>query len=171
MGRKKGQPQNDWCVYRQKDMGELHEKNEARFPLPPVGSYVVVRVRETFLRGYGEDKSVLGIYNFDDNCLDAWGKPLVYRVMEYKLGIDKPTAPGNAVYLEARTKRGHYTYKKWIDTLRISIGYYQLEVRPDDEQIYEHVEFYNHGVENCPVAEYTSSKRNKIAENKEDIPK
>ena len=122
MGRKKGMPQNDWCVYRQKDMGELHEKNEVRFELPPVGSYVVVRIRETKLRGYGKDKDIIGTYELDDTCLDAMGRALVYKVMDYKLGIDKPLARGNAVYLEATTKRGHYTYKKWIDTLRISIG-------------------------------------------------
>ena len=90
-------------------------------------------------------------------------------MIEYKLGIDKPTAPGNAVYLEATTRRGHYTYKKWIDTIRISIGYYYLELRPDDTQVYEYKDFYDSNLEDCPIAEFTPSKRKKMAQSENTL--
>lgn len=165
MGAKKGAKQNQWCVYKQKDMGELHEKNEVRFELPPIGSYVVVRVRHTYLRGYGKNGDVRGAYVLDDNCLDAMGRALVYKVIDYKLGIDKPLDRGNAVYLEATTRSG-YVYKKWLDTLRISIGYYYLELRPDSRQVYESKDYYDCNSMDCPVAEYISTKRKRDAQGK-----
>ena len=160
MGRIKGQKQNEWCVYKKKYEGELYEKNEYRYPLPPVGSYVVVwRRRDNFKKGYGADGTVLGVYNLDDNCLDALNRPLVYKVVEYKLGSDKENAVKmqNSVYLESAGLGRGYTYKKWIDTVSITNGYYYLEIQESSKPIYDSQDVFNPNSAKCPVAEQIPS--------------
>lgn len=160
MGAKKGAKQNDWCVYRKPYEGKLYEKNEYLHELPPVGSYVVVwRRHENFKRGYGKNKDILGVYDLDDNCLDALGRPLVYKVVEYKLGTDKEVATNkaNSVYLESGGIRGLVTYKKWIDTVRICNGYYYLEIMESSRQIYDSQDVYCMSIDDKPVAEKVAS--------------
>ena len=127
------------------------------------------RRRENFKRGYGKDGDVIGTWGFDENCLDALNRPLVYRVIEYKLGIDKPTARGNAVYLESSGIRGYFTYKKWIDTISICNGYYLLEIRPDARQVYDSQDVFNPSSDKLIPAEFVASKEKKLrAKEKED---
>lgn len=158
MGRKKGEKQNEWCVYRKPYEGKLYDKNMYLHELPQVGSYVVIwRRRENFKRGLGKNKDVLGVYNLDDNCLDALNRPLVYKVVEYKLGTDKESAlnKANSVYLESEGIRGNLIYKKWIDTVSICNGYYYLEVMDSKKQVYDSQDVYAMPIDDCPVAEWT----------------
>ncbi len=169
MGRKKGAKQNDWCVYKKEYNGELYEKNEARYPLPQIGDYVIIwRRRENYKRGYGKDGDVIGVWELDDNCLDALNRPLVYQVKEYKLGIDKPTARGNSVYLESGGIRGYVTYKKWIDTISISNGYYHLEVRPNARQVYDSQDVFCHDSKKQIPAEYVPSKEKALRQKEKE---
>ena len=161
--RKKGYNLSAWSGRRQKDNGPLYDNNEFRFPLPPVGSYVVVRVRETFERGYGEENDVKGRWVPDDNCVDGWGVPLVYTVVGYTKGIEDHRK-GNVCLLEARSKRNKdYINKKRLDVLRIGIGYYYLELRENDSQ--EGLTL-RESVDESPVAEYTPRRRDGLLDEK-----
>lgn len=161
MGRKSGEKQSAWSVYRKKEVGELYDHNIVKNPLPPVGAYVVVRRAEVHPRGIGKNQDIKVSYFFDDNCLDAMGRPLVYQVMEYKLGIEHPTLRANAVHLVATTKSG-FQYHKYIDTIRASNGYYYLEIQESSKQLYEAEDVYNAHSDDNPVAEYiTMVEKNK----------
>lgn len=122
---KKTRAVHDWRKKKAVDNGPLYEKNEVRFPLPPVGSHVVVWVRKTFKRGYGEDGNVRSTWVPDDSSRDAWNRPLVYKVVDYKLGIDEPLSKGNAVRLEA-TMRSGFVYSRTLPTIHCTNGYYRL---------------------------------------------
>lgn len=158
MGRKKGEKQSAWSVYRKKEVGELHDHNVVKNPLPPVGSYVVVRRAEVHPRGKGKNLDIKVSHFFDDTCLDAMGRPLVYQVVEYKLGIEKPTSRANAVHLVATTRSG-FQYHKYIDTIRATNGYYLLEIQESSKQIYEAEDVYNASSDDNPVGEFITMVR------------
>lgn len=155
---KKTRTKNNWRMKRAVDNGPMYETNEARYPLPEIGSHVIVCVRETYARGYGEDRSVRGVWQVDDSCRDAWNAPIVYEVMEYKYGIDKPTLKGNAVRLEAKMRSGLGTWTRTLPTVSISNGYYRLLEREHGEQFFKK---FRVNSKDCPVAELGPRVRKK----------
>jgi len=158
---KQKRAKNNWRVPKSVDRGPLFEHNEVRYPLPEVGSNVIVMVRKTYDRGYGDDGTVRSSWEPDDTCVDAWGAPLVYTVVEYKLGIDKPLARANAVRLEATMKSG-FVYTRTLPTIHISMGYYFL-ARQTGQQFQKTLKrtgrFYNS--KDLPIAELNPSARRK----------
>lgn len=145
--------QSDWSCKRQKDYGEIVTENKVKYPLPEIGTYVYVRVNHVFFKRQGKDKIVKCSYKLDDRCVDAWGAPIVYKVVEYKYGKNDPLKKGNAMLLEGRRNGGHNTYRLTLDTIRVAIGYYYLEVRPNDRQIYKNIKC---NADNSPISELTS---------------
>ncbi len=146
--------QSDWSCKRQKDYGEIVSENRVKFPLPEVGSYVYVRVNHVYFKGRGKDRTIKCTYELLDRCVDAWNTPLVYKVIGYSISKDEPLAKGNKIILEARRNNGGgYVYRETFDTLRCAIGYYYLEVRPNDRQIYRSRRC---NADTSPIAELTA---------------
>ncbi len=158
---KKHWAQNEWGCKRQKDLGEINCENKVKYPLPDIGDFVYVRVNHVYFKRQGAEKNIKCKYELDDGYVDAWGAPVVFKVVGYSLSKDEPLAKGNYILLEGKRNGSSYIYKKSIDTIRVSIGYYFLEQRPDDKQIYRSVKG---NADNSPVSEYTSLARKKMRE-------
>lgn len=119
--KKSGYHLSEWSCRREKDYGPIYEKNVAIFPLPPVGTKVEVYVRENYERGRGKDKNVKSRYVPWEACVDPYNIPIIYTVVGYELGIDKPLDKCNYIILEAQLK--NRVDRQMIPVIYVSIGY------------------------------------------------
>ncbi|WP_026653362.1 hypothetical protein [Butyrivibrio proteoclasticus] len=128
----KRRKQTGYRLFQKKDYGTIYEKNEARFPLPDIGDYVIVEYKHTYSRRRNEGK-VKAVYKPDSSYYSANGLPLVFKVVD----ITCPEDPlKGAIMLEATVKSG-YTYKSSVNKLRVSIGYYRLNKQESGAQLTE----------------------------------
>ncbi|AOZ97839.1 hypothetical protein [Butyrivibrio hungatei] len=127
----KKRKQTGYKLHQKKDFGPIYEHNEARYPLPNIGDYVIVDVKYTYSRT--KQGKIKAVYKPYDRYFGANGLPLVYKVVD----ITCPEDPlSGEIRLEATSKSG-YTYKDGIGKRRVSIGYYRLSKRASGEQLTE----------------------------------
>lgn len=96
-----------------------------------LGSHVIVRAVKVFKN---PNKKIHFLYEPDESCLDAWGRPLVYEIKDVDFYGSKKRKKKKqiCVYLESIAKSG-YIYRNTLDLMRIQIGYYYLEKCSADE--------------------------------------
>ncbi len=105
---------NDWVVKRAKEgMGEITDHNIQVAKLPPVGTYVYLRERYDYKRGYGEDNSVLASYKLMDRELDGWDMPIVFKITGYTYSNSDEDVMrrDNYVFFEGKRNGGSYVHK------------------------------------------------------------
>ncbi len=128
---KKKRRQTGYRLYQQKDNGILYDKNEARFPLPEVGDFVIIEEKYVYTRGK-DDWKIKAVYKPSDSYISGYGFPLVFEVVE----ITHPEDPlKGLIKLEARFKGRDHVHRATVSKKDVSIGFRRLAKQESGEQL------------------------------------
>ena len=110
--------------------GELLEYPKVINPLPPIGSHIILK--ETVIPTDVYHRNVL----FEKYDCDSLGRLIVYKVVSYSEGIDKPLSPKNQMWLEYKIKTFNQVIHQntLIMTNTIACGYMNWEYHSDTER-------------------------------------
>ena len=88
--------------------GEMYEETQILNELPEVGSKVIVMEAVLYDRASNHER----VMDFkkamvaDSAYFDAWNRPIIFEVVKYTLGKDRPLDPNNWAILKRTTKSG-----------------------------------------------------------------
>ena len=132
-GKRKGTNKSYSLTYRgsRKDsekFGPMYEETPNLYQLPPIGTNVIVRQKEVFVRslGDGDKKGEEHLaWRIPSRFYDAFHKPAVFTIKGYTRGIENPLDDSNDVIL-VRNTPGGYILTERIRTIYVASGSMQL---------------------------------------------
>lgn len=107
-------------------MGKMRDHNEIVNPLPPVGSYVVVRECAIHVTK-NKDTELYTTYEYHPQFRDVWNRPKVLKVIGYTKGIERALDPANRILLEWTASSG-VTFHHELQVIQVSTGSIYLTV-------------------------------------------
>lgn len=107
-------------------MGKMREHNEIVNPLPPVGSYVVVRECAIHVTK-NKETELYTTYEYHPQFRDVWNRPKKLKVIGYTKGIERALDHTNRILLEWTAGSGAIFHHE-IPVIHVSTGSIYLTV-------------------------------------------
>lgn len=109
--------------------GKMRDHNEIVNPLPPVGSYVVVR-ECTIHVTKDKDTELYTTYEYHPQYRDVWNRPKKMQVIGYTKGIERALDRNNWILLDWTASSG-VVFHHQLPVIQVTTGSIYLTVVED----------------------------------------
>ena len=126
MGSKKSRNNRVGYIRSGTVLGKMREHNEVVNPLPPVGSFVIVRECAIHVTK-DKDTDLYTTYVSHPQYRDVWNKPKKMQVVGYTKGIEHPLDHTNRVLLDWTAESG-VIFHHQLPTIQVATGHLYLTI-------------------------------------------